>query len=158
MNRSQLENLYRVNGLTDYKLRNTEDLLRVHGIDYKAVDGYNRLDDLNRTIYEKFIINIFNAWGLDSRATLIPKGIYWVQDSDYLVKETPTQDYYSVAGGIVYAVDRHGNKTVLHEWEDEDYKHLERIIEDPKAYLRFEYEHDGRNEWLHVIHEGREWY
>lgn len=158
MNRSQLENLYRVNGLTDFKLRNTDDLLRVHGIDFKAVDGYDRLDDLNRAIYEKFILNIFNAWGLDSRASLIPKGIYWVEDSDYLVKENPENDYYNVAGGVVYAIDRKGNRTLLHKWEDEDYKHLKKAIEKPKAYLRFEYEHQDRMEWLHVIKEGKEWY
>ena len=164
MNRSQLENLYRVNGLNDFKLRNTEDLLRVHGVDYKSVKGYSGLDDLNRAIYEKFIINIFNAWGLDSRAALIPTGIYWVEDSEYITKENPEQDYYNVAGGIVYSIDRYGNKTVLREWEDEEYKHLEKIIEKPKRYLRFEYQHgindDGepRMEWLHVIKEGKEWY
>lgn len=64
MNRSQLENLYKVNGLTDYKLNTADDLLRVHGIDYKAVNGYSGLDDLNRAIYAKFIINFFNAQGL----------------------------------------------------------------------------------------------
>lgn len=158
MNRSQLENLYQVNGLKDFKIKSTEDLLKVHGIDFRAVEGYSRLDDLNRAIYEKFIINIFNAWGLDSRASLVPKGIYWVEDSDYLVKEKPEQDYYTVSGGIVYVIDRNGLKTVHREWQDEEYKDHERIIEKPKNYLRFEYEHEGRNEWLHVIKEGKEWY
>lgn len=158
MNINQLENFYKVNGLTGFKLRNTVDLLRVHGIDFKAVDGYEQLDDLNRAIYEKFILNIFNAWGLDSRTSLIPKGIYWVEDSDYLIKENPKNDYFTVVGGIVYSVDGEGNKALLHKWEDEDYKYLERTIEKSKAYLRFEYEHQGRSEWLHVIKEGKEWY
>lgn len=164
MNRSQLENLYKVNGLTDYQLKSTEDLLKVHGIDYKAVKGYAGLDDLNKAIYKKFIINIFNAWGLDSRALLIPKGIYWVEESNYLVKESPDQDYYNIAGGIVYSIEKDRKKTVLREWEDKDYKHLERVIESPKAYLRFEYQHgtndDGepRNEWLHIIKGGEQWY
>lgn len=30
MYRSQLENLYKANGLRDSKLRNTEDLLKIH--------------------------------------------------------------------------------------------------------------------------------
>lgn len=41
MNRRQLENLYKVNGLEDFRLRNTDDLLKVHGINYKGVAGYN---------------------------------------------------------------------------------------------------------------------
>lgn len=44
MNRNQIENLYKENGLNDYKLRNTEDLLKVYVIGFKAVGGYNRLD------------------------------------------------------------------------------------------------------------------
>jgi hypothetical protein len=164
MNRFQIENLYEVNGLTDYKLKTTGDLLKCHGIDFKAVDGYNRLDDLNRAIYEKFIINIFNGIGLESRATLIPKGIYWVEDITLLVKENPEDDYFNVAGGIINVIDRNGLKSVHHTWLDDDYKHLEIKEKEAKNYLRFEYEHgtyengEPRHEWLHVIKDGKEWY
>lgn len=158
MDRFQLENIYRANGLTDYRLRNTEDILKCHGINYKDVAGYNRLDDLNRSIYQKFIVNIFNAWGLESRSTLIPKGIYYVEDIEYLVKEHPDDDHLLVVGGVVKTVDRSGIKSILHTWEDEDYKQLAIIESKPKYYLRFEYEHDGRDEWLHVIKEGKDWY
>lgn len=153
----QIENLYRVNGLDDFKLRNTEDLLRTHGIDFKAVAGYKRLDDINRRLYEKFIVNIFNAFGIESRATLVPKGIYFVEDIDYLGKEDSQNDYYTVIGGIVYSIDRNGLRHVLHQWKDEDYQNLEVIEHESKKYLRFEYEHQGRNEWLHVTDE-RSWY
>jgi len=154
----KLRKMYEARGLADYKLLNLEDLLQVHGINYKEVSGYNRLDDLNRSIYEKFIVNFFNVFGLDSRATLVPKGIYWVEDSDYLVKERPEHDYYTIAGGIVYSIDRNGLKSVLDEWIVEDYAQLEKHVGEPKYYLRFEYEIDGRDEWVHVIKEGREWY
>jgi len=157
MTRKELENAYELNGLTKYKLRNTEDLLRVHEIDYKAVDGYNKLDDLNRAIYEKFIINIFNTCGLDSRLSLVPKGIYWVEDIEYLVKGEPENDYYNIAGQKVYSIDRTGRRIILHQWEDEKYKHHEKTIE-KQRYLRFEFERQGKREWLHVIKEGKEWY
>jgi len=162
MNRFQLENIYKANGLTDFKLKDTEDLLKVHGINYR-VEGYNRLDDLNRKLYEKFIVNIFNAFGLESRATLTPKGIYYVEEIDYLAKENPTDDYYIGVGGIVNVIDRNGMKSVHRTWNSENYKHLEVIEKPAKQYLRFEYEHgvydDGepRKEWLHVIKED-EWY
>lgn len=164
MNRNQIENLYRVNGLGDFILKEPSDLLRVHGIDLRVVDGYAGLDDENRAIYVGFIINIFNATGLDSRAGLIPTGIYLVEESDYLVKEDPEQDYYDVAGGVVFSIDRNGEKTLLHQWEDEDYRHLERIVEEPKTYLRFEYQSgtdsngEPRKVWLHVINKGNNWY
>lgn len=163
MTRNQLEKLYEINGLTDYKLRSTEDLLKVHGIDFREVAGYSSLDDINRAIYEKFIVNIFNAWGLDSRLILIPKGIYFVEDTEYLVK-VPEDDYYTVAGQTIYTIDRSGNKQLLHRWEDDEYKHLMKTAGKPKHYLRFEYQHgtdsegNPRNEWLHVIKDGEEWY
>lgn len=157
MNRNQLENLYEVNGLKDFRLRNTEDLLKVHGIDYKDVDGYNRLDDLNRAIYEKFIINFFNGFGLEYR-DIVPKGIYWVEDIDLLVKENPTDEYFTVAGGKVLAIDKNGIKTIHKNWLHDDYKGLEVIEGDPINYLRIEYEHQGKAEWLHIIKEGKEWY
>ena len=164
MTRKQLEKLYEVNGLTDYRLKSTEDLLKVHGIDYKDLAGYDSLDDDNKAIYERFIINIFNAWGLDSRLNLLPKGIFFVEDTEYVVKENPENDYYNLAGQTIYTIDRTGNKKLLRKWEDEEYKHLKKIAEKPKQYLRFEYQHgtdaegNPRNEWLHVIKEGREWY
>jgi len=71
MNRFQLEKLYEVNGLKDYKLKTTDDLLKTHGIDFKEVDGYTRLDDLNKLLYEKFIVNFLNGLGLDSRMALM---------------------------------------------------------------------------------------
>ena len=164
MTRKQLEKLYEVNGLTDYRLKSTEDLLKVHGIDYKDLAGYDSLDDDNKAIYERFIINIFNAWGLDSRLNLLPKGIFFVEDTEYVVKENPENDYYNLAGQTIYTIDRTGNKKLLRKWEDEEYKHLKKIAEKPKQYLRFEYQHgtdaegNPRSEWLHVIKEGREWY
>lgn len=157
MDRFQLEKLYEINGLKDYKLRNTDDLLKTHGIDYREVAGFKRLDDVNRQLYEKFIINFFNGLGLDSRMTLIPKGIYYVQDYDLLVKENPEDDYYNVAGGVVMAIDRNGLKTVHRIWHDEDYSHLKPKKGKSKTYLRFEYEHYGRREWQHVVGE-KTWY
>lgn len=157
MNRFQLENIYEVNGLMDYKLKTTEDLLKTHGIDFKAVEGYSRLDDVNKQLYSKFIVNIFNGFGLDSRMTVIPKGIYLVEDFDYLVKEDPNDDYWQDAGGVVMAIDKNGLKTVHRTRKNEDYAHLEAKESKHKTYLRFEYEHDGREEWLHIM-DPKKWY
>lgn len=157
MNRFQLEKLYEINGLKDYKLKTPDDLLKTHGIDYRKVDGYGRLDDLNKKLYEQFIVNYFNGQGLDSRATMFPKGIYYVEEIEYIAKKHPEDEYFIVVGGLVKAIDRNGLKTVLHSWNDEDYKDLEFIESKPKTYLRFEYEHQGREEWQHVI-DPKTWY
>jgi len=158
MNRFQLENLYEINGLNNYKLKTTEDIIKCHGINYKDVDGYNRLDDVNKANYEKFIVKIFNAWGLESRSTLIPKGIYFVEHVEHLVIEDLDDDNFIISGATIYAIDRNGLKYVLHDWSDDDYKELPIVRNEISKYLRFEYEHDGRKEWLHVTDQGEEWY
>lgn len=158
MNRNQIEKLYEINGLDDYILNSTDDILKVHGIDFKAVNGYNRLDDLNRAIYSKFILRFFNVWGLENRVTLVPKGIYLVEDIQYLVKENQEDDYFIISGGVVNAIDRNGMKSVHHSWSDEDYNHLEIKESEATTYLRFEYEINNKKDWLHVIKDGKEWY
>lgn len=162
MNRFQLENIYRANGLTDYRLQNTDDLLKVHGINFKAVDGYKGLDDLNKALYEKFIVNIFNAWGLESRATLIPKGIYFVEETTHAIKQSDEEgEYFLAVAGLVDSIDRNGFKKTIHVWKDDNFKAWEdkdlQIKSESETYLRFEYQHDGRDEWLHVMNE-KEWY
>ncbi|OCZ50866.1 hypothetical protein [Dehalobacter sp. TeCB1] len=153
MNVSQLKKIYEVNDLKDYELRNTEDLLKVHGIDFRDMAGYNRLDDLNKQLYSKFIVNFFNQQGLKSRISLIPKGIYFVEEIEYLIKEDPEDESWLIVGGLIKSIDKNGLKSVLHEWKNEDYNHMVFTENKPKIYLRFEYLHRGRDEWIRVISE-----
>lgn len=158
MKRFQMEKLYEVNGLTDYRLKRPTDLIVTHGIDYIKVDGFNQLSNDNKALFGSFIVNFFNGLGLESRMTLIPKSVYLAEDYDILVKENPEDDYFNVAGGVVLKTHENGVKTVHKTWSDEDYTHIEPKTEGRhKTYLRFEYEHDGREEWLHVM-SPKEWY
>ena len=157
MNRFQLEKLYEANGLKDYRLKHPTNLIMTHGIDYITVDGFNQLSSDNKFLFGSFIVNFFNRLGLDSRMTLIPKSIYLAEDYDLLVKENPDDEYWQVAGGVVLKIHENGLKTVHKTWEDEDYAHLETIKSKPKTYLRFEYEHQERAEWLHII-DPKTWY
>lgn len=157
MNRFQIENLYLAKGINDFILRTPEDLLKIHDIDIKSLKGFNTLTDDNIILFKKFIINLLNCWGLESRLTLIPIAINFVEDIEYLVKENLNDDAYTVAGGIIKAILSNGKKVVLHKWIYEDYVNLEKIQGKSKHYLRFEYKHGSRKEWLHVIGE-RTWY
>lgn len=162
MEMNQIKNIYKLNGLTDYKLKTPEDLLKVHGIDLKKVDGYNKLDDLTRTIYEKFIVKFFNGHGLESRVDLVPTGIYHVEEINYLVKVEPEEDYFNNYKTEILAIDRNGLKSVLHEYIDKDYEKFPIVEEECKKYIRFEYKYSSgdrlKSEWLHVIKDGKEWY
>lgn len=161
MNRLQLENIYLANGLDDFKLRNTEDLLKAHGIDFKAVDGYEKLDDLNKAIYKRFIVNFFNGQGLDYR-NIVPKGIYFVEETEYLVKEPHIDgygdEYFDYAGEKIVAINKDGSVTIHKYSLDKKYEGVELITQKPRYYLRIEYTQNGKAEWLHIINDGKEWY
>jgi len=157
MNRFQIEKIYEVNGLKDYRLKSPVDLVKTHGIEYIEIEGFNRLSDDNKLLFGQFIVNFFNGLGMDSRMNMIPKGVFYAEDYELLVKENPDDDYYNVAGGVVLSIDKNGLKTVHRTWKDEDYSHLQAKESKHKTYLRFEYEHNGRSEWLHVM-DPKTWY
>ena len=158
METEQVKNLYKANGLRDYRLRSTSDLLKVHGVDFKSVNGYNRLDDINRNIFEKFIVNFYNASGLEARSLIVPQGIYFVEDIEYLAKENPKDEHYTVIGGTVLSIDRNGLKSVLHHWHDKEHKDTKGEAQERKEYLRFEYKRGNSEVWQHVIDGGENWY
>lgn len=153
----KIERAYMDNGLNDYRLKNIEDISNVHGVNVRDIKGYDALDDLNKALYEKFIVNFYNAFGLDSRATIIPKGIYFVEDTRLVVKESPNDEFFTEAGFIVKSIDKYGKKRILHKYIHGDYKNLEIKDWKPTEYLRVEYKHQGRNEWLHIKSE-TQWY
>nr|WP_319488607.1 hypothetical protein [uncultured Caproiciproducens sp.] len=83
MKRNELEKIYQRQGCRDYHLRDAQDLMAIHQVDFTAVKGYTELTDENKVLYCAFIVNYWNAYGLDTRMTMIPKGIYSVEDQEF---------------------------------------------------------------------------
>lgn len=84
--------------------------------------------------------------------------IYFVEQTDYLFKENPSDDSYIVIGGTVESIDMSGNKMIIRAWQDENYKNAPYSEIESSKYLRFEYRQGNHEEWLHVVKEGNEWY
>lgn len=158
MDRKQMENIYKTNGLYDFKLRDLDDLYKIHGINYKEIKGYNELQNNNKLIFRNFILNFFNIQGLEKRNALIPIGIYYVEEIEYLTKEDSEDDYFIPYGGVIRSINKNGSKTILHTWNDKEYKDFKLYkTEILGTYLRFEYKANNINEWQHVIN-AKEWY
>ena len=164
MERFQLENIYKANGLNDYQLKTTYDLLKVHGIDFEDINGYDDLTDENKAVYGVFIVNFFNLQGFYRRMRIIPRRINFVEEIEFLVKEEPSQDYYNYAGEIITKIDKKGIRKIIRKHMVVEYAGLKKIEKKPEYYLRFEYqcgedeEGNPYNEWLHVTHGGTQWY
>lgn len=158
MNRYQIENLYQANGLTDYRLQNLSDLFKCHGIDYTAVQGYNTLDDIHRAMYETFLVTFMNAQGMDSRIEIVPTAINYVEDNEYLAKDPDEPEYVVTVKQEIHSINKNGMKKIIHSEISEKYKTLEISKQKTSNYLRIEYTHHGRKEWLHIIDNGEQWY
>lgn len=156
MNRSQLENIYYVNGLGNFQLNNIGDLMKVHGINARTVKGYSNLNDKDKEYYLKFIIKFMNCMGLEKRMYFEPLRIYKAQVIEYLLNE---EDETFLIGEEVWDVTNPLKKIKVREWIDEE--ELENNCYEKRvgdAYLRIDYKIDNRAEWLHIINEGHEWY
>lgn len=164
MNRYDVEILYHENGLNDYKLTSLEDLKNCHGIDAEKVKGYEDLTEENKVIFKNFIINYFNARGIDSRMITVPKAINYVEEIDYVaphpdaeVDEDYKDCYVSIDTKII-VLRADGSKKQLHKYSDSEYKHLKPTEQYRKEYLRFAFLEGKSKVWLHVTHEGKQWY
>lgn len=158
MDLDELKRLYIENGLDNFKLRDVDDLLNVHKIDYTLIKGYDKLDDLSRRNFGVGLINIYNGHGVNARRLINPKGIYFVEDVDYYIERPNDEDLALVIGGLVTAIYNDGEKEVIKEWVEDDYKIEDHTGKYIRNYLRFEYDYDGRNEWLHITKNGEDWY
>lgn len=165
MERKIIEQYYKNRGLNNYQLHVVDDILFVHGINILEIEGYNTLTEKNKELFRCFIVNFFNAWGLEARSTIFPISIHYVFDIERLGKEyddDPDDVFVTLnnevivmkclEGDVLYSAGKH-----LRNYMNKDYKHLRCVDTIKKYYLRFSYKIYEREEWLHVI-TPTEWY
>lgn len=159
MEREQLENLYLVNGLGDFKLRNLGDLMKIHGINARTTEGFSKLSKVDKKAYETFIIRYINAHGLGYRSTIYPEKIYRAFEINYKVKEDPADDYYLNFSGEVWDCTDKNNDFKVKSWGDIKDKNKPGVIsEKSESYLRIELKERETDSWLHITCGGEQWY
>ncbi len=155
MDTGRLRRIYEANGLMDGRLLSHQDLLKCHGIIANDVIGYARLTDENKALYQEFIINLYNGYGLEARNKIVPINIYHAKEINYCVLDeiVDGNEVYRDIVKEIYLIDKFGNEELVSIREiDKNFDNIEVIKEDPKHYLRFEFEYDGDDSyWLHVI-------
>ena len=154
MERRRIANIYTANGLEGMKLLSHQDLLRCHGIIANDIKGYEGLTDENKAIYQEFIINFFNSYGLKARNRIEPKKIYWCQEVNYRIVDEIVDDkkIYATITHEVQSIDKFGNRELTFKRNlHENYDNVEVLKEEGRQYLRFEFKYDEEDGWVHVI-------
>lgn len=148
-----LTDLYKQHGLNDFKLKRTSDLFKVHDIPFSDFKGYNDLTSKNQSLFLEFVINFFNAQGLEERTKIKPKYVHWVQETEYFVNDD--DDYSLFVGSNIAIVKSNFESEILSkDFDPLTDKHDSYFI---KEYLRFGYERDGNFTFLHVLSPNH-WY
>jgi hypothetical protein len=62
-----LEGLYELEGLDDYKLRDINDLRKIHDIKVELIDGYDKLCINDKEMFNKFIVDYYNEHNVSER-------------------------------------------------------------------------------------------
>ena len=150
----RLINIYEANGLNEMQLLSHQDLLRCHGIIANDIKGYEGLTDENKAIYQEFIINFFNSYGLKARNRIEPKKIYWCKEVNYRIVDeiVNNKKIYATITQEVYSIDKFGNEELISRRKiNENYDNVEVLKEEGRQYLRFEFKYDEEDGWVHVI-------
>lgn len=159
MEREQLENIYLVNGIGDFQLRNLGDLMKIHGINARTTEGFSKLSEEDKKAYETFIIRYMNSLGLSYRSNIHPQKIYRAFEINYMIKEVPADDYYLNFAGEVWDCNDKNNEFIVEEWGDIEDKNKPGVIEEKKeSYLRIEFKNMETDSWLHITSDGEGWY
>jgi hypothetical protein len=164
MNRQQIEMIYEANGLSDYRLKSLEDLKKCHGIDAFCVSGYDDLEEEHKEIFKRFIVKYFNSNGMGLKMCTVPISINYVEDIDYIAPDPrglEDDDYKNVVVSIVRkinVINANGKKKQLHKYQDAEYKGIKPTKENRSEYLRFEFREGKSKTWLHVTHNGEQWF
>lgn len=163
MNRSQLINLFEVNGINDYQLQCADDLLKVFGVKLESLEGFQTLSNENKALFSQFILNFYNAQGIDSKLLIEPLSIYYVVKNETWV-QVPGNYGLSFYKSITTILDRNLKPLkVFREYKNDEFegKGFEEVETDSEMYLRFDYIWSypdiDKKEWLHVMSEN-EWY
>lgn len=138
-----------------------KDIKDIYEIDILNIDGYKQLDDINKMIFRRFIVNFYNCMGLEGRALMKPLSINFVEEKNYMLP-VEGHDYFIELKKEVTSIYKDGDIELLSAWinEEEDknlIKHKAVVI-DKERYLKFEYLSNNDKEWLHVVEQGVAWY
>ncbi len=158
MKRNEVEKIYLEHGLSDFKLTCLDDLKICHGIDAEQVNGYEDLTEENKMIFRNFIINFFNARGIDARMITAPKAINYVEDIDHVAQDPNDEECAVTICNVINVIKANGKKKQLHKYVNKEYKDLVQTEHYRKEYLRFAFLEGKSRIWLHVTHEGKQWY
>lgn len=147
MTRKQHEMKYIKLGLYDYQLKTLDNLLQIYNFDVRKLSGYSLLSDENRELFNNTILRFYNAHGLDSRLSLSPKSVNYVEEITYFKFVCDSEDrYFEDVAVFTNIVDRSGN---IHEYKKDIFcdAQLSECGKRSYFYLRFELE----NEFYHFI-------
>jgi hypothetical protein len=151
---SNIYQLYQERGLNNYKLKSLDDIKAIYGHDIPALKGYPDLSDENKELVNKFIINFFNAQGMDRRATIKPLQVNYVTLKEYgkpvTDPDAPDGKNYELVVSEFRRLNAKGNFEKFRMYKHEEID-LNKCKTFTSCFLRIDYKWGTKREWLHIL-------
>ena len=132
--------MYKERGLEDFNLRNAEDLLVIHGVNLRQIEGFSKLEERYKCVFINSVINYLNYSDFGSRA-ITPLRVYVAMEKRYV-----SEDGKEVKAEVF----RVGSNEVRSTWEDEGFKGRNMRIDSVMRYVRFEFIEEGNECWMQI--------
>jgi hypothetical protein len=68
----RIKEKYKERGRGRYTLSSVEDLKAIHGVDIEKISGFEKFEPKVQEMLKKFLVNYYNAWGIEARMGLRP--------------------------------------------------------------------------------------
>ncbi|MBE6022226.1 MAG: hypothetical protein E7231_03200 [Cellulosilyticum sp.] len=147
-------------GKGQYELRDLVDLLHIHDVDYNEISGIDTLSEENEIKVKHFLVKFFNAWGLETRASIKPVSVHTVVERCWWIDHPETKTRIWIKSEQV-AFDKTGKILFkFYEHVEKEYLYLlPRSKKNEEVFLRFDFTRgNGGVEWLHIVGNGFSWY
>ncbi|MBP3887015.1 MAG: hypothetical protein J6F30_05090 [Cellulosilyticum sp.] len=154
MNIDQLILKYQQKNRHDMRSVSVDDLLEIHGVDYKKVKGFNTLSEENKSLFKSFIVQFYNAQGMRGKLTLVPENIAYVNERYWgsTVLNADGTSSWNIIKEEHRTIDTEGNElsVIFSKLNEKHDSTVTNIIERQNYYIRFDYKIYDRPAWLHI--------
>lgn len=147
---NKIQRRYEFYGVSDYQLKNKKDLKNVLNVEVDLLDEVDTLDEEEKEICVEFLLNFFNAHGLEARERIKAKAFYFAREEEVIADSNIDEGYVETISLKVYNDTKNRLIRDYKKSKNEKNVKMETARKTVKRYYRFEYEEHDRRTFLHV--------
>lgn len=156
MDKLKLEKLYEEEKLYDYRLKNIEELCRIHDIKLNQIEGYTKLTERDKQTFTEFLVNYYNTHEIERR-NIISLRVFRALEEEYVIDDLKIKGEIFLVKRIIYKVGFNNKMELVEECIDSEYEEYDSRLGSVFSYLKFVCVENGRHVCIHIRSKNN-WY